>query len=113
MKGRVVGMHPKIELYRELSKIAHEILDEIVSPACGIPKGSIWADLWLADLECYCMEDDEAREKILTGIEERYNLKENELGYIDTYTPLIQIALFLYLRDRKDPADASTTERTH
>jgi hypothetical protein len=105
-------METKMELYRELSRLAHEILDEIVSPACGIPKGSIWADLWLADLECYCMEDDVARERILTAIEERYSLKENELGYIDTYTPLIQIALFLHLRDRKEPTDAPRTERT-
>lgn len=102
-------MHSKLELYKELRLIAYDILDNIISPICEIPKGTIWADLWLADIECYCMDDDQQREKILTAIEERYQLEEHELSYVDSYTPLIQIALFLYVRDRKEPADGSST----
>lgn len=104
-------MHPKVELYRELNRICYEILEEIVGPACGIGPG-ILADIWLADLECYCMDDDQDREKIYKGIQEKYNISDDEMdAYIDSYTPLIQIALFIYLRDRKEPADGSPTER--
>jgi hypothetical protein len=103
-------VNPKLVLYKELQKIAYEIIDEIICPVCGI--SGVMADLWLADIETYTMEDDQEREAILAKIEEKYQLKENELNYIDSYTPLIMIALFLYLRDRKGPADASTTSRT-
>jgi len=98
-------MHNKIEIYTELRKIAYDIIDNIICPVCGISE--VVADLWLADIETYVQEDDKQREKILGMIEEKYNLKENELHYVDAYTPLIMIALFLYLRDRKDVPDGS------
>jgi hypothetical protein len=91
------------ELVEALSKIAYDILDNIVSPVCSIPRGTIWADLWLADLECYCMEDDQEREKILVGIQERYSLNEQDMNNIDSYTPLMQIALFIYLLGKEVP----------
>lgn len=98
-------MHPKLEIYNELKRIAYEIIDEVICPVCGI--SDVMADIWLADIETYCMEDDHEREEILAKIEIKYELKENELHYIDSYTPLIMIALFLYLRDRKEPANGS------
>jgi archaellum biogenesis ATPase FlaH len=98
-------MNSKIELYNNLRKIAYDIIDNIIAPTCGIT--DIQADLWLADIETYCNEDDKLREKILIEIENKYNLQENELSYIDSYTPLLMIALFLYLRDRKEVPDGA------
>ena len=98
-------MHPKDELLINLEKIAYDILNNIVAPVCGIK--DIIADTWLTDIETYVFEDDVKREKILNLIEERYQLNEDELFYVDSYTTLIQIALYLYLRDRKGALNAT------
>jgi len=66
-------MIDKKELYKEINKIAYEILDEIVSPICKIPKGRIWADLFHADICCYAMGDKE-NEQIFEEINKKYNL---------------------------------------
>ena len=101
----------KNEVYHALSKICYEILDEIVSPVCEIPKGTIWADIWLADLECYILDDEKAREEIYKRIKEKYQISDDEMDYyIDSYTPLIQIALFIYLRRGKEIANGTTTK---
>lgn len=104
-------MHPKVELYRELRKICDIILEEIVCPVCHIGPG-ILADLWLADLDCYCMDDENDRQEIYKRIIERWNLDPEQFeAYVDSYTPLIQVALYIYLNDRKEPADGSTAQR--
>ena len=99
----------KKEIYHELMRISYEILDEIVSPVCGIPKGTIVADIWLADLECYIMDDSQEREKIYEEIKKKYQISDDEMdAYVDSYTPLIQIALFIYLRSGKETPDGTT-----
>lgn len=96
-------MSPKIKLYQELAAIATSILKEIVSPICGI--SDIQADLWLCDISIYTMEDPVLGDKILEQIAETYGLTEDLMIYLDAYTPLMQIALFIYLQNRLEPAD--------
>lgn len=98
-------MNSKIKLYSELKKISDNILDNIVAPICGISE--ISANIWLADIETYVMEDDKKREEVFKQIAETFNLNEEDLDLagIDAYSPLIMIALFIYLKNRKDPAD--------
>lgn len=97
-------MHPKIKLYQELRVIVNTILDEIVGPTCGI--SGIVADPWLCDLEVYIMEDDKLREQVMMQIQEKYKLTDDQMIYIDAYTPLLQIALLIYLQDLEGiPAD--------
>jgi len=67
-------MIDKKELYKEIDKISYEILDEIVSPICEIPKGSIWADLFSADIGCYTNGDEKENDEIFEEINKKYKL---------------------------------------
>lgn len=96
-------MHYKIQTYADLRTICQNILDKIIAPVCGIH--DVCADYWLSDIETYTMGDEESRDLILTQIAETYRLTEDQMIYIDSYTTLIQIALFIYLQDRPEPSE--------
>lgn len=85
----------KQELYKELRVIADTILNEIVGPVCHI--SGIQADIWCCDIEVWTFGDEEANEEIRAKIAEKYNLNEEQMIYIDEYTTLIEMALFIYL----------------
>lgn len=87
----------------ELTRICQEILDDIITPTCEIL--DIKADYWLSDVETFTMDNSEARDKVFTQIAEKYRLTEDQMIYLDSFTPLIQMALFIYLQDMDEPAD--------
>lgn len=93
-------MIDKKELYCELDRIAYEILDEIVSPVCEIPKGSIWADIFAADIACYAFEEEEEQE-IIKRICDKYKIHsicEGEfIAPFEPWWPLSLIALYILI----------------
>lgn len=91
-------MEPKVKLYMDLRTICQAILDDIVAPACGI--SDIGADYWLCDIETYTMGEDKVTEKIVSEIARKYGLTEDQMAYIDGYTPLMNVALFIYLTSK-------------
>ncbi len=88
-------MCQKIKLYTQLKKITNDIVDNIIGPACHI-EGIIY-DPWYSDISTWTMDDEDTNELILMQIADKYNLTEDQMRYIDSYTTLIQIALFIYL----------------
>jgi hypothetical protein len=76
--------------------ISYEILDEIVSPICGIEKGGILADLNLATLDCYYIGENDERLQILNEIASRFKIRRELLSAIDD-APLAFIALNIIL----------------
>jgi hypothetical protein len=87
------------ELKENLYKICNEILTEIIEPTCNYC--GIDVDYWMADIQMFTLDDQKLDEEILHKIQVRYNLKDEELLCIDTYTTLIQIALYIYMGDSR------------
>ena len=87
----------KRELATQLNTICDEILKEIIEPICDI-RGSV-SDYWLADISTYTMDDEGLNQQILCDIQEKYRLTEHEMVDLDSFTTLMQMALFIYLRD--------------
>ena len=85
----------KQKLYQELTVIAGYIVNEIVCPACHIE--NCRADYWMADIEVWTMGDLDTNEEILIQIADKYELTEEQMVYIDSYTTIMQMALFIYL----------------
>lgn len=76
---------------RQVTNRAYEILDEIISPVCGI--SGVSADIYMADLDCYCGSDDKETELILDKIAEKYKVDREYLDCISS-APLGLIALY-------------------
>jgi hypothetical protein len=89
---------PKQQLYLELRKIASSIIKEVIEPICKVE--GINCDLWMADFDIWTQGDHETNELIITQIVEKYGLTEEQEVYVDSYTSLMQIALFLYLKEQ-------------
>ena len=84
----------KKELSKLIGQIGYEILDEIIAPVCGIE--GIIADLYLADMACYTMGDEENEKKIIDKIIERYKLYRTDAELIiDSSMPIALIVLFI------------------
>lgn len=88
----------KQQLYKELRVIADTIVNEIVGPECHI-SGIIY-DPWCCDIEVWTMGDMDSNQVIFDKIAERFNLNEEQMIYIDEFTTLIEMALFIYLADQ-------------
>ena len=58
--------------------IGYDILDEVISPACGID--SVIADLYMADILIYA-DDDKHAMKIAKKILKRYKVKDQDHLY--------------------------------
>lgn len=67
----------QLETYKKIERIAYEILDEIISPVCGI--GDIWVDIHLANIGCYADETEE--KQIFKLIGEKYKLQNYNKEY--------------------------------
>ena len=89
----------KQELRDELNTICDEIVKEIIEPVCTI-KGVV-ADYWLADIAVYTTDDEVQNQAIYEAIQEKYKLTEDEMMIIDSFTPLMQIALYIYLGEAR------------
>ncbi|MHA1437967.1 MAG: hypothetical protein ACTSPD_10355 [Promethearchaeota archaeon] len=88
----------KKELKNAIGSIGYDILDNIVSPICGIE--GIIADLYLATLLDYTLgEDSPENDKIIKTICERYKLEylddENEIPPIYPDMSIALIALYI------------------
>lgn len=94
-------MIDKKELYKEIDRISYEILDEIISPVCKIPKGAIFADIFLADIGCYTSGDENEEYEILDQICKKYKLESlDEKEYLSplaVYNTLASMALYIIL----------------
>jgi hypothetical protein len=87
------------ELKDSLYKICEDILKDIIEPSCGMC--GICIDYWDADIQMFTLDDEVLDEEILEKIATKYNLSENDKLHIDTWEPLIQIALFIYLDNHR------------
>jgi hypothetical protein len=87
----------KNKLYQELRVIVDTIV-KLVEPLCGVE--GIICDPWLADIDIWTMGDEDTNIKVLEAIQEKFNLNDEQITYIDSYTTLIQMALFIYLADQ-------------
>ena len=87
-------MEKKI-LKGELYTICDEILKEIIEPSCGYC--GITVDYWMADIQMFTLDDEVLDEEILNKIQEKYNLSDADMLGVDTFTPMIQLALYIYL----------------
>ena len=74
-------MIDKKQLDKQIDLIAYDILDNVISPLCNIPKRSIWADPFMANIGCYVghrdkeiSEEDEGQE-VINAICEKYGIK--------------------------------------
>jgi len=72
-------MIDKKELDKQIDLISYDILDNVISPLCDIPKGSIWADPFMASIECYLGHTDKSEEDLEEIIKKeickRYGIK--------------------------------------
>jgi len=69
-------MIDKKELDKQIDLIANDILDNVISPFCNIPRGSIWADPFMASIDCYIGHKEEQLERsIINKICHRYGIK--------------------------------------
>lgn len=93
-----MSLPPKQQLNKELTVIASAILHDIIGPTVGI-EGCIKVDYWLGDFDIWTNGNEDANEEIRMKIADKYGLNENQMEYIDSYTSLMQIALFIYLAD--------------
>lgn len=84
----------KHELRKDLITICDEILLQIIAPACGITIDT--SDFWLSDISVYTNDDEELNQKIYEAIQLQYNLTTDDMNYIDSFTTIMQIALFIY-----------------
>lgn len=85
----------KDELKRMIVAISYDILDEVVSPVCHIPKGGIVANVFLADLGCYTIGDEEEEKQLDKELRKRYSLDEHV--DLPMYVPVASIALSVIL----------------
>lgn len=72
-----------------IGNISYEIIDEIISPMCGI--SGVFADLYLADIVTYA-DTKELQEKILRKIYRKYNIKKNDV-FLNANMPIALLAL--------------------
>jgi hypothetical protein len=89
----------KQEIKGQLNTICDEIMKEIIEPICGI-SGAV-ADYWLADISVYTSDDEVLNQVVYEKIQEKYNLTEDEMISIDSFVPLMQIALFIFLEKER------------
>lgn len=72
-------MIKKKELDKQINLITYDILDNVISHLCNIPKGRIWADPFMADISCYTQHTDEPEEQLERMIKKeickRYGIK--------------------------------------
>ena len=112
-------MIDKKQLDKQIDLIAYDILDNVISPLCDMPKGSIWADPFLASIDCYTcntlIPEEELGNDIINKICKRYGIKslyktndhyvveikpvydEEFESPISTHWSLAEIALYLIL----------------
>jgi len=84
----------KKELQGLLYTICDEIIKEIVEPTCGISGAT--TDYWLADISVYTNDDDTLNQTIFDKLQEKYDISDDEIQGIDSFTTIIQIALYIY-----------------
>lgn len=73
-------------------KIGFEIIDDVISPICGIDH--VIADLYLADVWVYASDQKEV-DKIFREIRKKYKL--NKYTLLDDSIPIAMIALEILL----------------
>ena len=81
----------KKELSKHIGSIGYDILDEIVSPVCGI--GAIMADLYLAEINTYTSCDEKENKKIFKLISKKYNIKMDKEYFSEA--PIALLALYI------------------
>ena len=87
------------ELKEALYKICDDILKDIIEPACSYC--GVKVDFWQADIQMFTLDDDVLEDEIMEKIQTKYNLNDVDMLGIDTWTPLIQVALFIYLGEER------------
>lgn len=91
----------KTELYNTISDLCYEIIDEIICPVTGIEPGTVWADIFMADIGCYTFGEEAEEEAILCKICQKYEIDslddENFVSPIDGRWELATIALYILL----------------
>jgi len=85
-------MIKKEELSKYIGNIGYDIIDNIISPVCGIDK--VIADLYLADIQTYTFGDKKENNKIIKQVEKKYNIKLEYPKYF-LETPLALLALYI------------------
>jgi hypothetical protein len=86
------------ELQYALDSICLEIFDEIISPHCNIPKGSITADTYLTEINEF-LEEPNDEKKILRQIATKYQLSVNSIEYLENL-PLAEIAVYIVINGK-------------
>jgi len=81
----------KEELSKYIDKIGYEIIDDIISPMCGI--SDVIADLYLADIQTYEYDEKKAI-RIAEKVFKKYGIKN---GYAEIFIdkPIALLALFI------------------
>jgi len=87
----------KKELNDQLYAICDVILFEIIEPVCNL--NGTTADYWLSDIATFSGDNENFNQEIYGRIQEKYDLSNDEMISIDSFTPLIQIALFIYMEE--------------
>jgi len=87
----------KKELNEKLNFICDEIMAEIIEPVCNFNISSF--DYWLSDIATFTGDNENLNQEIYSKLQEKYNLTNDDLISIDSFTPLIQIALFIYMEE--------------
>jgi hypothetical protein len=94
-------MVDKNELNKSLQRISYEILDEIISPVCKIRSGSVVANPFVADIDCYTGGYKDLENEVIKRIHDKYNVDwmddEKQASPIEIYQPLITVALYILL----------------
>lgn len=85
----------KQDVAEKLNAICDEIMKEIIEPTCGFT-GCV-SDYWLSDISTYTMDDEVFNQEVYEKIQANYNLTDDEMTNIDSFVPLMQIALFIFL----------------
>jgi len=95
-------MEDKSKKYKGLCdsvyKIANEIFDEIVAPACSVP--GVGMDIYSTKFADYDNADPKSRKEILEKIMEKYRIDRDALEAMQDH-PLALIALYILDQEGK------------
>jgi hypothetical protein len=90
-------MLDKKELHSKLITICDEILKEIIEPTCQLQ--DVHTDYWWSDIADYTRDTENLNQIIYSMIQEKYDLGDDEMVNIDSFTPIMQIALLILLEE--------------
>lgn len=90
----------KSDIKNSIIAICDEILKEVIEPVCNFSGGI--CDYWCTDIETFTGEYTVLYRDVLDKLQEHFKLSDKDMENFDPYTPLIQISLYIYLRESVD-----------